>query len=189
MKTFAFAATAALLLSGCAAGLKAAQPGNYAAKVMTVPLQQSWSVADSKYQGAQRANFTKDGFGLNQMSLVLIEEGHDMKPGKDKSEEPVNYEPGMSQLDMVEFMQASLAAIGYTAVDVSNVAPAQFVGQSGITMDLSGKYETGLNLRGVASMAETDQGLAVGFFVAPSRFYFDRDADEARAALAGARLR
>lgn len=180
--------TLALALSGCVTGPVIAPAGSFNAEPFSLTLENDWSSFARKGQGVQGAALTKDGRILNELTVYLIEADSDLKPGKGGTQEEVVYNPGLSQLELVEFATATLTSLSYKNIGTIDVKPALFVEQDGVGFDFTAFYENGLKAKGFMRLAETDSGLAMGFYVSPERVYFDRDASEARVALNSARL-
>lgn len=180
--------TLSIALSGCVTGPVIAPAGSFNAEPFSLTLANDWSSFARKGEGVKGAALTKDGRVLNELAVYLIEDERDLKLGKGGAQEEVVYNPGLSQLELVEFATATLTSLSYKNVETVDVKLVIFVGQDGVGFDFTGFYESGLKANGIMRLAETENGLAVGFYVSPERVYFDRDAAEARVALDSARL-
>jgi len=179
MKHLTIALGAMLLLPACAATMTAAPAGTLALKdSATVNLSQSWTSVPDALHGAKGTVLTKDGMMLNRVHIITVEPGDEMIDVNDKSLEYPVYSTGMSSLEQVNFVTSSLARLGYADLETASVTPATLSGIDGIRFDISGKYASGLNLRGKVGMAETDAGLNMIIFVAPSEYYYGRDVAE-----------
>lgn len=188
LKTKILFLSAAAFLSACATGPVLAPSGAFVAEPFTLNLNQNWSAFKRKSEGVQGAALTREGLDLNMLAVYMIEEGHDLKAGKGGTQEEVDYKSGMSQLELVEFATASLASLDMKNIEVSSVETTTFAGEDGVGFDFQGFYKSGLAAKGIMRVSETDMGLAMGIYVAPTRVYYDRDAEEARRALTSARL-
>ena len=189
MKHLAIALSAILILPACAVTMSAAPVGTLALKNnATVNLTQSWTSVPDALHGAKGTVLTKDGMMLNRVHIISVEPGDEMVDVTDKSLEYPVYSEGMSRLEQINFVTSSLARLGFVDVKTASVAPATLSGTDGIRFDMSGKYASGLNLRGKVGMAETDAGLNMIIFVAPSEYYYDRDVAEVDAMISSIRF-
>jgi len=179
MKHLTLALGAMLLLPACAATMTAAPVGALTLKdSATVNLTQSWTSVPDALHGAKGTVLTKDGMTLNRLHIVTVKSGDEMVDVTDKSLEYPVYTSGMSRLEQVNFVTSSLSRLGLVDVKTASVTPATLSGTDGIRFDLNGKYSSGLNMRGKVGMAETDTGLNMIIFIAPSEHYYGRDIAE-----------
>ena len=179
MKHLIIALGAMAILPACTTTMSAAPAGTLALKDnATVNLTQSWTSVPDGLHGAKGTVLTKDGMMLNRVHLISVKPGKEMVDVTDKSLEYPVYSDGMSRLEQINFVTSSLARLGFVDVKTASVMPATLSGTDGIRFDISGKYSSGLNLRGKVGMAETDAGLNMIIFVAPSEYYYERDIAE-----------
>jgi len=179
MKHLILALGAMFILPACAPTMSAAPVGTLALKdSATVNLTQSWTSVPDGLHNAKGTVLTKDGMTLNRVHIISVKSGKEMVDVSDKSLEYPVYSTGMSRLEQVNFVTSSLARMGFVDVKTASVTPATLSGAEGIRFDISGKYSTGLNLRGKVGMAETDAGLNMIIFIAPSEYYYGRDIAE-----------
>jgi len=179
MKHLALALGALLFLPACAATMSAAPVGALSLKNgATVNLTQSWTSVPDGLHNAKGTVLTKDGMTLNRLHIMTVKSGKEMIDVNDKSLEYPVYTSGMSSLEKVNFVTASLSRLGLVDVKTASVTPATLGGSDGIRFDLNGKYASGLNMRGKVGMAETEAGLNMIIFIAPSEYYYGRDIAE-----------
>lgn len=179
MKHLTLALGATILLTACTATMSAAPIGALALKNgATVNLTQSWTSVPDDLHNAKGTVLTKDGMTLNRVHIISVESGDEMVDVLDKSQEYPVFTAGMSSLEQVNFVTSSLARLGLADLQTAAVTPAKISGADGIRFDLSGKYSSGLKMRGKVGMAETPAGLNMIIFIAPSEFYYGRDIAE-----------
>ena len=179
MKHLALALGAVLFLPACVATMSAAPVGALSLKEgTTVNLTQSWTSVPDGLHNAKGTVLTKDGMTLNRLHIMTVKSGKEMIDVNDKSLEYPVYTSGMSSLEKVNFVTASLSRLGLVDVKTASVTPATLGVSDGIRFDLNGKYASGLNMRGKVGMAETEAGLNMIIFIAPSEYYYGRDIAE-----------
>jgi len=179
MKHLTLALGAMLILPACTTTMTAAPVGALALKdSATVNLTQSWTSVPDALHNAKGTVLTKDGMTLNRVHIITVEPGKEMIDVNDKSLEYPVYTEGMTSLEQINFVTSSLARMGLSDVQTASVTPATLSGTDGIRFDINGKYTSGLNLRGKVGMAETESGLNMIIFVAPSEYYYARDIAE-----------
>ena len=175
MKKLVVTLIAGVALVGCES-MSMAPAGMYELKSgVTVDLKEDWTHIPKNWHGAESSILTKDGLKLNQLHIITVEDGETFIDDKSKSQEYPVYAKGSSPIKQIEFVTANLSRMGFEKIEPKNVTPNDVGGYEGITMDLTGKYESGLNLKGRMAMAETDDGLNVLVFLAPEIHYFDKD--------------
>ncbi len=175
MKKLAFALLPLLVLAGCES-MSAAPAGLYELKGgTTVDLKEDWTHIPKSWHGAESSILTKDGMKLNQLHIITVEDGETFIDERSKSVEYPVYAQGSSPIKQIEFVTANLSRMGFESIESKNVNPAKVGGYDGVTMDLVGKYDSGLNLKGRMAMAETEKGLNILVFIAPAMHYYDRD--------------
>ncbi len=140
-----------------------------------VMLEQDWTQFPKAWHSAESTLLTQDGLSLNQLHLVTVEDGDTFLSENSKSSEYPVYKKGMSVIKQVDFLTANLSRLGLENLQERNVKPAKIGGYDGITMNLDGQYSSGLNMRARVAMAETDQGLNLVIFFAPSSHYYAKD--------------
>lgn len=175
MKKLVFAILPFMVLAGCES-MSVAPAGVYKLKSgTTVELQEDWTHIPKSWHGAESSILTKDGLKLNQLHIITVEDGETFIDERSKSVEYPFYAQGSSPIKQIEFVTANLSRMGFESIESKNVVPAKVSGYDGVTMDLVGKYKSGLNLKGRMAMAETDKGLNILVFIAPAMHYYDKD--------------
>jgi len=179
-KTTAIALTM-LSLSACATGPKLAPAGLFATNSYSVPLQQDWSAISAKSDKGNKIQIlTMDGPLLNSVYLVSNLKDGDSIMKEIRKENPVpTYYDDLSDLEQVEFLTDTLEkGLGYVNMATNNVAPASFNGEDGIKFDMSAVTDGGLNISGSALMAQSEDGLNVVFYLAPTEYYHGKMKNE-----------
>ncbi len=177
MKKIVILAATAVMMSGCVQTMTAAPVGNYAVESgATVQLSQSWTHIPSNLQSTEGSVLTKDGMSLNRVHILTVEdEGSIVSQSGDESIEYPLFEAGSSELKQIEFLTSSLARTGLKNITPRNVQPVTLSGLSGVQLEFDGKYSTGLNMKGKAALAESDEGLNLIVYIAPAAHYFAKD--------------
>ncbi len=175
MKKLAIALISVSALVGCES-MSAAPAGQYVLKNgVSIDLKEDWTHVPKNMHGAKSSILTKDGLKLNQLHIMTVEDGKTFIDKKSKSAEYPVYAQGSSPIKQIEFVTSNLARMGFEKVEPKNVTPTKLSGYDGVSMDLVGKYDSGLNLKGRMGLAETEKGLNVLIFIAPAMHYFDKD--------------
>lgn len=175
MKKLAIALLPLAVLAGCES-MSVAPAGVYELKSgTTINLKEDWTHIPKNWHGAESSVLTKDGMKLNQLHIITVEDGETFIDERSKSVEYPIYAQGSSPIKQIEFVTANLSRMGFESVESKNVVPAKVGGYDGVTMDLVGKFQSGLNLKGRMAMAETDEGLNILVFIAPAMHYYDKD--------------
>lgn len=82
------------------------------------------------------------------------------------------YHGDFSRSEMVEFVDASLAALGYVAVTPRNIRPAALASQDGVRFDIEMQTADGLDVAGVALASQSGDRLNLILFLAPREHFF-----------------
>lgn len=166
-------------LSGCVVTMKPVPAGVVETEAaFTVNASDAWTRFPKGLNPTPGSILTKDGVGLNQVYIVTVEDGKKMIKSADKSKNFPKYEKGQSQLKLVEFVTTNLSRLGFANLEANAVEPAIVGGVDGITMQLSGHYPNGLNMKGKVAMAENDNGLNLVMYMAPAMHYYNKDVAE-----------
>ncbi len=184
------AAAAAFVLAACAQSLSAVPAGPLDGDAgFIVTLQDDWTRVPESINSITRGDLlTKDGLALNQLHLISLDDGESMVRAPTDADIPT-YRKGMSALEQVEFLTASLLRLNYSDITAENVRPQDFDGVEGIRIDLSGKYQSGLKFRADAAIAGAGEQLHIVFFVAPAQHYYAQTAGEVIEIIASADLK
>lgn len=175
-RTLITLAASAFLLSACVSTMTAAPAGAFAVKnSATVTLMDGWTHIPENLNAAKGSALTKDGIGLNRVHIVTIPDGKKMINITDKSQEYPTYQAGSSELKQIEFLTSSLSRLGVEGLTTRNVTPKTIGGLDGVQFEIDGKYTSGLNMKGLAALAESSSGLNVIVYVAPASHYYQKD--------------
>lgn len=179
MKNLALISVIAIFGTACVATPEAVSPGPYTSETgMTVNLDESWSMwAESINLQTKGEYLTKDGLLLNRLHMVSLEDGDPLLKVRANADIPT-FSSSSSELELVDFVTASLLNIGYTQMKADNIRPYQADGQGGLRFDLSGSWENGLKVRGDAAAFVVEDMLKLVFFLAPTMHYYGQSAQE-----------
>lgn len=165
---------AAFALGACAHAQQAS--GRYQVDhAFRVRLERPW--ADASSRATPRLSnhvrlLTIHGAPLESLYLV-----GGLKPGDPlwtppHGDEYPRYHADFSRSEMVEFVNASLTALGYVAVAPRNVRPAALAGQDGVRFELEMQTADGLDVSGVALAAQSGDRLNLILFLAPREHFY-----------------
>ncbi|WP_332771290.1 hypothetical protein [Phenylobacterium sp.] len=94
----------------------------------------------------------------------------------------------MSATERMEFVTDSISAMDYQRVTLAKPRPAKLGEASGVRFDVSAQTAEGLEIKGVAAVAETGGKIYVILYLAPAEHYFAATLPEAEAVMASARV-
>lgn len=169
----------ALLLASCASGGGTSRhvvPGQVRAGKLVLQSEMEWTRGStSRYQ-----IWTMDGELLNLLYLIhTVKEGDYIFLGQRESKRRPDapyYHRGMREDELRDLVSDGLLNAGFVGVSPSNLRPATFGDRAGLRFDLAMQTAEGLQYQGMVAMFEHEKGLALAIFVAPSEYYFPRDA-------------
>ena len=174
------------MIAGCVATPQAVAPGPFASEAgFSVPLSNSWSHWASSINYQTNGEYlTKDGVDLNRLHLISLADGEALvKAGRDT--DLPKYSSSSSEIDIADFVAASLKRVGYSSMEAEAIEPASFDGREGISFKLSGKTEKGLNIAGDAAAVKSGEALKLVIFLAPAVHYYDASAEEVGGIISG----
>lgn len=178
-----------LMLSGCVSTMTAAPAGQFTVKnSASLTLIDSWTHVPENLNSTKGSAFTKDGVSLNKVHVVTIEDGEKLINSSDKSQEFPTYQAGSSELQQIEFLTSSLSRIGTVNLKPRNVTPKMVGGLEGVQFELDGKYESGLNMKGLAVLTESNAGLNIIVYIAPAAHYYEKDLASVKSLIASAQF-
>ena len=169
---------AAWLLAACGAGGALVKPGpNPAGSRLMIDSEMEWTrITASRYQ-----LWTIDGELLNRLYLIpSVREREYIFLGRRESRRRPDgpfYKPGMRADELRDLVLDGLRASGAINVDDSNLRPMNFSGREGLRFDISLANQEGLKYQGMVAAFEHEKGLALAIFMAPSEYYYPRDAE------------
>ncbi|MDA8708778.1 hypothetical protein N9M10_05315 [Hellea sp.] len=173
------AALAAMTLSACAS-MSAVSAGETfkGETAFEVTPSASWSRLPDGLNPTKGSALTQDGVPLGAVYLVTVENDKAMLD-KIKRQNLPRYISGSTELEQIDFLEASLALLGYADLAAINQRPATVDGVSGIQFGLTGKYSNGLEMQGDVLIFEADEQLNVIFYAAPKMHYYEKYKDDA----------
>ncbi len=148
--------------------------------VQVFDLQLDTTLDWSRLHSPRAEIWTIDGQALNQFVVV---EG--VKPGehvllstRERAGHPDGpwYRPGMRPDELRDVILDALRQDGWTQVSASNLRPARFGTVDGLRFEAQLTHSGGLRYQGMFGAAEHDGRLTHFFWIAPSEYYYGRDA-------------
>ena len=148
-----FAAGCAAVLGACAATPETVPAGRYDSEAgFAVTLERDWSRWPAAINPATHGEYlTQDGVLLNRLHLVTLKDGASLVRTA-RGETAPQYNASGSELEVVDFLTASLDEVGYNALAADDIRPATIDGADAIRFALAGKWENGLDVRGDAAL-------------------------------------
>lgn len=183
------ALTMAAAMAACVPTMTAAPAGAFDPGTgLTVNLQNSWTHVPANLNGAVNGSvLTRHGLALERVDILSIEPGQSLIRVPREVDAP-EFRAGMSEPELVELVTSSLSRIGFTDLAAEDVRAYQMAGAPGVRFALTGKYASGLHMRGDAALAESGGKLNVILFLAPAAHYYDANANEIDALIQSARF-
>jgi hypothetical protein len=189
LRTLACAAVL-LALTACTT-VTLAPAGPYAVGGQSVTLGRSWSDISIIMPGRPKTVrlLSIDGPLLNRLYIAdgLTSGQFLVKPLRKERPTPT-WKSGMSPNEQVEFVADSVSALDFQRVETSALRPARVGGVDGLRFDIAGKTAEGLDISGLAQIAESGGRLYVILYLAPSEHYFAAQRSEVEGIMTSARL-
>lgn len=186
-----FAATFAVSLAGCAGrGGPLVSPGpNPAGGKLMIDSPMEWTrMSTSRFQ-----LWTIDGELLNRLYLIhgVREREYIFLGSRQSTRRPDGafFQPGMRADELRDLILDGLRAAGGANIVASNLRPVDFGGREGLRFEFAMDNDSGLRYQGMAAAFEHDRQLALALFLAPSEYYYPRDAEKVDRMLATLRLK
>lgn len=167
------------LLVACSGGGPLVKPGpNPAGGQLTIDSGMEWTrVAGRRYQ-----LWTIDGELLNRLYMIPgVREGEYIFLGERYSRRRPDgafYRNGMRPDEIKDLIVDGLAASGAVNIRVDNLRPARFGTRDGVRFEMTMANEEGLKYGGMAAAFPHEKGLALAIFLAPTEYYYPRDAEK-----------
>lgn len=166
-----------VLLAACSAGGPLVQPGaNPAGSRLTLDSGMEWT----RISGPRFQLWTMDGELLNRLYLVpAVREGEFIFLGGRQSRRRPDgafFHPGARPDEIRDLIVDGLAASGAANIRTENLRPATFGQYEGVRFEIRLANEEGLEYQAMAAAFEHDRTLALALFLAPSAYYYPRDA-------------
>lgn len=96
---------------------------------------------------------------------------------------------GMTTAERIEFIADSVSAMGYQRVETQRPKPARFADQSAVRVDLTARTPEGLEIKGVAQIAEVAGKTYAIVYLAPAEHYFAATLADAERVISSATVR
>ena len=179
-KRIVFAALlTAVVATGCQQTtlVKGGEPVTVADGAYSVLPSSSWARTDF----AQEEFWTQNGPRLDRIVFYdPVEDGESLFEAKSGSDEDgPEFYADMSLLEVGEFIEASLTFSGLQDVRTTQLAAANFGGETGFRLEITAYTEGGLETKGFARGMIKEETLYLMTFLAPSLHYHDRVRDDA----------
>lgn len=166
------AAVLALALAGCGGGFRLVRPGKAVSLgYYSVDPQISWTVsANRKWQA-----WTVDGYYLHRISFSSgLREG-DVLFGRLEGEAGApTFKAGLTPHEIMEFVAASYAALGYKQVKTAGLKPHPFGRLEGFRFELESFDRFDLEVRALVVGAVEDHKLYAICYDGASEYYFPK---------------
>lgn len=183
-------ATLFAALSACAT-VTLAPAGPYTVGSQSVTLGRSWSDISILLPGRPKnvRLLSIDGPLLNRLYIAdgLTDGQFIVRPATKERPTPT-WKSGMSPSEQVEFVADSVSALDYQRVETEDLRPARVGGVDGLRFNISAKTAEGLDISGVAQVAESGGRLFLILFLAPTEHYFGAQKAEVEGIMSSARL-
>lgn len=132
---------------------------------------------------------TIDGWQLNRLYVIdgLKSGDHIVRPASKEKPTPT-FKSGMTPIEQVEFVTDSIAAMGYQRVEADGLRPVKVGESQALRADIVAKTPEGLDIAGIAQIAEINGKLYVILYLAPAEHYFEATRAEVESVMASARV-
>jgi len=180
----------ALSLAACASrGGPLVSPGpNPAGGDLRIDSEMEWS----RYSDRRSQWWTMDGQQLNLLYLIpAVRPGEYIFLGRRQTTRRPDgpfFQPGMRADELRDLIVDGLLAAGLVGVQTTDLRPDDFGGREGLRFEMSMTNQEGLKYQGMAAAFEHDDRLALALFMAPSEYYYPRDAAKVARMLDSLRL-
>ena len=164
-------------LAACASGSRLVKPGpNAAGGNLVIDSEMEWT----RMSAARYQLWTMDGELLNRLYLApRVREREFILLGRRQTKRRPDgafYHRGLRPDELRDLILDGLRTLGTTNVAATDLRPARFGDRDGLRFEFSLANQEGLRYRGMAAAFEHDRGLALAIFLAPSDYYYPRDA-------------
>ena len=177
-------------LAACASsGGPLVSPGpNPAGGDLRIDSEMEWS----RYSDRRSQWWTMDGQQLNLLYLIpAVRPGEYIFLGRRQTTRRPDwpfFQPGMRADELRDLIVDGLLAAGLVGVQATDLRPDDFGGREGLRFEMSMANQEGLRYQGMAAAFEHDDRLALALFLAPSEYYYPRDAAKVARMLDSLRL-
>lgn len=165
------------VLAACSGGGPLVKPGpNPAGSRLSIDSEMEWT----RITGSRFQLWTMDGELLNRLYLIpaVREREHIFLGGKQTRRRPDGafFHPGARPDEIRDLIVDGLAASGAVNIRTENLRPATFGTHEGVRFEIRLSNEEGLEYQAMAAAFEHDRTLALALFIAPTEYYYPRDA-------------
>lgn len=175
-----FVLSLVLFLAACASGGgRLVLPGsNPAGSRLTLNSEMEWT----RLSGSRFQLWTMDGEMLNRLYLIpaVRDREYIFLGSRQTKRRPDGafFKPGMRADELRDLIVDGLLASGAINVSASNLRPVTFGNHEGLRFELTLANEEGLKYQAMAAAFEHDRELSLAIFMAPSEYYYPRDAQK-----------
>jgi hypothetical protein len=178
-----------LLAAACSSGGPLVTPGpNPAGGDLRIDSEMEWT----RFSERRSQWWTMDGQQLNLLYLIpAVRPGEYIFLGRRQTTRRPDgpfFRPGMRADEVRDLIVDGLLAAGLVGVQVHDLRPDDFGGREGLRFEMSMSNQQGLKYQGMAAAFEHDERLALALFLAPSEYYYPRDAAKVARMLDSLRL-
>jgi hypothetical protein len=175
LRTLALAALV-LLLAACGGGRLVKADQGIRITDLLVDSDLDWA----RWHAPREEIWTIDGVPLNRFvvfSRIKANE-HVFLESRERWRRPDGpwFRPGMRPDEVRDVVLDGLRGDGWTRVSATNLRPARYGGVDGLRFDAEMTADNGLNYRGTFGAAERGGRLTLFFWMAPTEYYYGRDA-------------
>jgi hypothetical protein len=183
-RKFILTSILAISVAGCAAVAKVEKGRVNIDGVYTVQNDAEWA----SIKLGNMHLWTLDGPALQQLRFITgVEDGETMF-ASNNPEKLAKFRGTMNELEVVEFFQASAAALGIQSMNTSKMRPVQFGTKPGFRFDFDYLTKNGLAMAGFATGAVFEKKLYMIFYVGTRQHYFDKRREEAQRVMESVRF-
>lgn len=171
---YAAFAVALAALAGCVSITKAPAGPMALGEGRPLTLDRDWSDISALVARTPSVRvLTLDGLALNRLYIASgLKPGEGLFKAISKEKPQPSYRKDMSGTELIEFITDTVTAHGYQRVETTALKPARLWGADGVRVEFEAKTEGGLEISGVAEVAQVGDRLGVILFLAPTEHYF-----------------
>ena len=183
-RKFILTSILAISIAGCAAVSKVGKGRVNIDGIYTVQNDAEWA----SIKVGKMHLWTLDGPALQQLRFISgVEEGETMFASTNP-DKLAKFRGTMNELEVVEFFQASAAALGIQSMNTSNMRPVQFGSKSGFSLNFDYLTKNGLAMAGFATGAVVEKKLYMIFYAGTHQHYFAKRRKEAQRVMESVRF-
>lgn len=176
-------------ISACAAITSAPMGAFKIGEGYQVTLGREWAdISNIMYMRPKNVRLLSlDGPYLNRLYLTdgLAPGEFLLKPVAKEKPTPT-YQKGLSPTELVELVANSVSALDYQRVETTGLRPVKMAGADGLKFEISAKTREGLDMAGLAEVAEARGKLYVILYLAPQEHYYKATLPEVESIMSSA---